>query len=134
MIFELNMRALARLRDDEEFTIKAVAEKFSGTWKQGDNPPDTYLAMGANTIAVEISTLTQYVTNGRQQPRPRASDDAPITYFAAELNLKLHNLIPDSRLASRLFRRPAGRLRVLAVLAAGGGRAFEISWGWRGGE
>ena len=108
------MTAVARLRDDEEFTIKAVAEKFSGTWKLGENPPDAHLAIGANTIAVEITTLTQYVTNGRE-PRPRASDDAPITYLANELNLKLHNLIPDRHSIGLVLTTPISNVRKTAT-------------------
>lgn len=82
------------MKIDEEFVIGAVANQFSGAWKPGENPPDAYLAIGANTIAVEITTLTQHVTDDRGT-RPRASDDAPITVLANYLNLNLAKLIPD---------------------------------------
>src|SRR5271166_3433006 len=63
-IFEA-MRKSARLsssiRDDEEFVITAVAAAFGGSWRHGEDPPDGYLTVGTESIAVEISTLTQHV-------------------------------------------------------------------------
>jgi hypothetical protein len=50
------------LREDEQFAITAVAATFAATWRPGENPPDAYLVLDAKTVAVEISTLTQYVT------------------------------------------------------------------------
>jgi hypothetical protein len=102
------------LRDDEEFTIRAVAEKFSGTWTLGENPPDAYLVIEANTIAVEITTLTQYLTNG-QKPRPRASEDAPITYLAKELNSNLHDAIPDGYSIGLVLSTPISNIRKTAT-------------------
>jgi hypothetical protein len=84
----------AGLRDDEKLVIESVAKEFTGTWKLGENPPDAYLTFNANTIAVEITTLTQHVTDDRCT-RPRASDDAPIYPLVDGLNAKLHDLIPD---------------------------------------
>jgi hypothetical protein len=53
------------LRDDEAFAITSIARAFSGTWRPGENPPDAYLLLGAEIIAVEISTLTQHVTDDK---------------------------------------------------------------------
>ena len=49
------------LRHDEVFVIDAVASVVSGTWKPGEDPPDTYLTFAGETVAVEISTLSQHV-------------------------------------------------------------------------
>ena len=82
------------LRDDEKFVIESVAKEFAGTSRGGENPPDAYLMFNANTVAVEITTLTQHVTDDRGT-RPRASDDAAISPLVDDLNARLHDVIPD---------------------------------------
>ena len=49
------------LRDDEKFCIDAIVKLIGGEWSEGEDPPDAYLKIGNDNIAVEISTLTQYV-------------------------------------------------------------------------
>jgi hypothetical protein len=82
-----------RLRMDEEFVISSVASTFSAAWRPGENPPDAYLSLGKNSVAVEISTLTQYVTD-EQGARPRLSDDLPTAALANALNEEFRELIP----------------------------------------
>jgi len=84
----------APLREDEEFVIASIARNLSATWRPGENPPDAYLMLNAGTVAVEISTLTQHVTDDRGT-RPRLSDDTATTNFANALNDELSHLIPD---------------------------------------
>jgi hypothetical protein len=86
--------SVCQLREDEEFVITSLAAAFSAAWRPGENPPDAYLILGANTVAVEISTLTQYVTDGKGT-RPRLSDDLATAALANALNDELKNLIPD---------------------------------------
>ncbi len=86
--------AVCQLRKDEEFAITSLATAFSGTWRPGENPPDAYLTLRANTVAVEISTLTQYVTDGNGT-RSRLSDDLATAAFANVLDEELKHLIPD---------------------------------------
>jgi hypothetical protein len=76
------------LREDEEFVIKAVADRFDAEWRAGEDPPDAYLTIGAQAIAVEISRLTQHVM-GDDGPRPRLSDDVPTISLADALNDEL---------------------------------------------
>ena len=82
------------LREDETLVITSIATAFSGTWHPGENPPDAYLTFGTDTVAVEISTLTQYVSDNKGT-RPRLSDDLPTAAFANALNEELKHLIPD---------------------------------------
>ena len=89
------MTFLAELRDNEKFVIEFVAKEFGGTWSLGENPPDAYLMLNANTVAVEITILTQHITDDRGNYRSRASDDAAISPLVDDLNAKLHDLIPD---------------------------------------
>jgi hypothetical protein len=72
------------LRSDAEFVIKAVARGLSGSWIPGENRADAYLTLGADTIPVEISTLTQRVTDDCGT-RSRLSDDlATVSWAKAE--------------------------------------------------
>jgi hypothetical protein len=83
-----------QLRSDEEFVISSIAAQFSGTWWLGENPPDAYLQTGDKTIAVEISTLTQHVSDGRGGLKPRLSEDSTAIWLANALNDDLQALVP----------------------------------------
>jgi hypothetical protein len=98
-------RAPTGLREDEEFVIKAVANAFSGTWQPGEDPPDAYLTVGTEVIAVEISTLTQHVTDN-EGTRPRLSDDIPTARLADALNDELQNEIPDGHTIGLVLSSP----------------------------
>jgi hypothetical protein len=104
--FEILMKFPAGLRADEKFVIESVAKEFAGTWGWGvrGKCPDAYLTFNASAIAMEITTLTQYVTDDRGTG-PRASDDAPIDRLVDCLNAKLHDLIP-ARIQLVLFSAP----------------------------
>lgn len=82
-----------KLREDEEFAISSVAEEFSARWRPGENPPDAYLLLECGEVAVEISTLTQHVTDD-SGTHPRISDDMPAVRLANDLNAELSDLIP----------------------------------------
>jgi hypothetical protein len=60
------------MRQDEKFVIESIATAYSGDWKPGEDPPDAYLIVADRPVAVEISTLTQHVTDDRGT-RPRLS-------------------------------------------------------------
>jgi hypothetical protein len=79
--FEVVMTFSAGLPADEKFVIESVDKEFAGIWNVGGDPQDAYLTFNANTIAVEITTLTQ-----DRGTRPRASDDAPIERLVECLN------------------------------------------------
>jgi len=93
------------LREDEEFVITSVASAFSASWRPGENPPDAYLVLGSNEIAVEITTLTQYVTDGRGT-RSRLSDDLATAALANALNAQLKDLIPDGYTIGMVLSSP----------------------------
>lgn len=111
------MTTTLALREDETFAIEAVAKAFAGSWAPGPNPPDAYLTLGARTIAVEISTLTQHVTDARGT-RPRLSDDIVAVKIANELNAELGHLLPDGHTIGLIIRSPiANRRKTQAALA-----------------
>jgi len=99
-----------RMRKDEMFVAEAVASWCRGTYRPGENPPDAYVTMHAETVALEVSTLTQYVTDDRGT-RPRLSDDGPALTLADELDSELTTDIPDGHLIVLTLTSPILKLR-----------------------
>jgi len=62
-----------QLRGDEEFVIGAIANFFSAVWWASEDPPDAYLKVGDQDVAVEISNLMQNRSDGRGGTRSRLS-------------------------------------------------------------
>jgi hypothetical protein len=100
-----------QLRPDEEFVIRSLAAHFSGDWWPGENPPDAYLKVGDAVTAVEISTLTQHVSDGTGGSKPRLSEDATAIWLANELNSELRDNIPDGWLAILVLASPILKAR-----------------------
>ncbi|WP_271611455.1 hypothetical protein [Bradyrhizobium sp. CCBAU 21360] len=98
------------LREDEQFVMTSIARNFSATWRPGENPPDAYLTFDAGSVAVEITTLTQHVTDDRGT-RPRLSDDSATGDFADALNDELGHLIPDGFTIGLVLSSPILELR-----------------------
>ena len=65
------------LRSDELFVINSLASFFDGRWCDEENPPDAYLEVNGERVAVEISTLTQHVSYSKGGMTPRLSEDSP---------------------------------------------------------
>ena len=85
------------MKGNEEFVICAVAAaEFSQSWRPGEDPPDAYLTIGDREIAVEISTLTQYITDKRGR-RPRFSDETFAQDFVRDLKRALSDLVPEGQ-------------------------------------
>jgi len=100
-----------QLRSDEEFVICSLATHFSGDWWPGENPPDAYLKVGEEVTAVEISTLTQHVSDGSGGSKPRLSEDATAIWLANELNSELRDNIPDGWLVILVLASPILKVR-----------------------
>ncbi|QQN66748.1 hypothetical protein JIR23_14205 [Bradyrhizobium diazoefficiens] len=101
----------SQLKPDEQFVIRALAEHLSATWSVGEDPPDSYLTIGAEKVAVEISTLTQHVVSERGGMKPRLSEDSTAFWLADELNGDLLNAIPDERMVILTLRAPILKAR-----------------------
>jgi len=80
------------LNDDEKFVIESLASSLGGSWRPGEDPPDTYLIQGDIEVAIEISTLAQHVTSKHGRPEPRLSQDMGLIRICDELNEELTNL------------------------------------------
>ncbi len=98
------------MRDDEEFVISSVARFYSGTWRPGENPPDAYLDIDGEAIAIEISMLTQHITT-HLGTRERLSDDQTAVRLADNLNIELKDSIPDGKTVGLVLRPPIARFR-----------------------
>lgn len=105
-----------KLRADEEFVISAVASCFSGTWRPGEDPPDAYLELSRETVAVEISTLTQYVDDYQGKLIPRFLQDATALRLIEELNKELCTEIPHGTTVKLALESPLKNKRKLKPL------------------
>jgi len=109
----MNDSTKTKLRPDEQFCIEAVVSSVGGRWSEGEEPPDAYLNTGNERIAVEISTLTQYVTDQNTGSRPRLSGDTTAIRLCNELNHDLKNDIPENRTVLLILSAPIYRARKL---------------------
>lgn len=109
----------SQLRSDEKFVICSVATHFSGTWWDGEDPPDAYLQIADEVTAVEISTLTQHVRDGRGSSKSRLSEDSTAIWLANELNEELKAAIPDGLLVMLTLSSPILKARKVKTRLAG---------------
>jgi hypothetical protein len=93
------------MRTDEIFALKSIAARYSGEWKPGDDPPDGYITFAERVVAVEVSRLTQYVTDDRGT-RPRLSDDTAAIRLANELDAELKGAVPVRRRVMLVLSSP----------------------------
>ena len=83
------------LREDEQFVIKALCASYNGTWRIGEDPPDAYMVLKDNKIAVEISILKQHVVGKSGKSVPRLSQDTGVLRLCDEIDRELKNIIPS---------------------------------------
>jgi hypothetical protein len=101
------------LRPEEQFVISALATKYSAEWRPGDNPPDAQLIFGKETVAVEISMLTQQIVDGDGKFIPRQSQDAEPLRIIEELNDELSAQVPPNITVFIHIKAPISQRRKL---------------------
>ncbi len=79
------------LTKQERAAIEAVARRFSATWEQGSDPPDAYIRVAGNRVAVDIKTLKR--RGNRAKPRLRF--DKVATRLIERLQATLGEIVPD---------------------------------------
>lgn len=104
-IRDTSMPVHLQLNPDEQFVIEALARKFAAVWTAGQNPPDAYLTFDSHMVAVEITTITQRITDD-QGSRPRASDDAVMQPMIDRLNSQLLGVMPKGYSVGLVIRTP----------------------------
>jgi hypothetical protein len=113
------------LRVGEAFIAKALCCAFDAKSRLGEDPPDIYLKDRNGEVAVEISTLAQYIRDEHGE-KPRRSRETPPLRLAEELNndLRSHmtgdshfHLIFTLPLNERRKTKSALRAKMLAMLS-----------------
>jgi hypothetical protein len=99
------------LREDEHFVIEALCAVYDGTWRIGEDPPDAYIALGKDEVAVEVSILTQHVSNKSGKMVPRLSQDSGVLRMCDEINEKFKNVIPSGIYVHLTISVPLNRMR-----------------------
>ena len=85
------------LKPDEQSVIAAVSCAFSAPWRPGENPPDAYICLDGDDVPVEISTLTQLVTDKEAKDGTRAvmGDYIATGALGDDLDRELAPMIPE---------------------------------------
>lgn len=99
------------LREDEQFVIEALCASYGGTWRIGEDPPDAYMSLKENDVAVEISILTQHVVSKTGKSVPRLSQDSGVLHLCDEVNEELKNVIPSGIYIILTISAPINKIR-----------------------
>lgn len=99
------------LREDEKFVIEALCASYGGTWRIGEDPPDAYMSLTKNEVAVEISILTQHVVSKSGKAVPRLSQDTGVLRLCDEINEELKNGIPAGVYVLLTISAPLNKIR-----------------------
>jgi len=99
------------LREDEVFVIESLCSKYGGTYRTGEDPPDAYMSLNDNEIAVEISTLTQHVVDRSGKHVPRLSQDTGVLRLCNELDKELKSSVPPGVYVLVIISSPINKIR-----------------------
>lgn len=99
------------LREDEQFVIEALCASYNGTWRIGEDPPDAYMALKGNEVAVEISILTQHVVGISGKSVPRLSQDSGVLRLCDEIDEELKNIMPSGVYILLTISAPLNKIR-----------------------
>lgn len=99
------------LREDEKFVIEALCASYGGTWRIGEDPPDAYMSLNGDEVAVEISILTQHVVSKSGKSISRLSQDIGVLRLCDEINEELKNDIPSGVYVQLILSSPLNKIR-----------------------
>ncbi|MFH2012652.1 MAG: hypothetical protein ABIJ37_08150 [Pseudomonadota bacterium] len=102
---------VSTLREDEKFVIEALCLSYGGTWRIGEDPPDVYMSLAENEVAVEILILTQHVVSKYGKPVPRLSQDTGVLRLCDEIGEELKNDIPSGVYVILTISSPLNKIR-----------------------
>jgi hypothetical protein len=106
------------LRPDEQFVMDSLRKALSGTSTVGEDPPDAYFTFDEGTVAVEISTLTQYVEDDSGRSISRWSQDHPALSICDEIDKLIGTQIPQGKRVWLVLESPVLKARKLTPLLA----------------
>lgn len=87
---------MRRMKLREKAAIERVANHFSVTLEEGDDPPDAWLTLGGKRIAVEVVTADRPVVSGAVR-KPRLRFDKGALGLVARLQTALNDSVPEDR-------------------------------------
>lgn len=87
---------MVRMKMQEKAAIACVANHFSATSEEGDDPPDAWLVLGRKRIAVEVVTADKPVASGAAR-KPRLRFDKGALGLVARLQTALNDSVPERR-------------------------------------
>lgn len=80
------------MRKQKQAAIEAIARYFSATWEMGENPPDAYLMLARQRIALEVATIKP-----RFVSKPRLRFDRVALGFVRRLQAALSEAVPEGK-------------------------------------
>jgi hypothetical protein len=83
---------MSKLGKQQRAAIEAVAQHFSATWEDGDDPPDAYLTIARKRIAVDVVIMKQRIA-----ATPRLRFDRVALRLVRHLRDTLSASVPDGR-------------------------------------
>ena len=83
------------MKTQERTAIDAVARRLSATWEKGSDPPDAYLMVAGNRVAVDITTLKRRGTDHGNANKPGLRFDKVATRLIERLQATLGGTVPD---------------------------------------
>lgn len=90
-----NGRREGGLNTQEQAAIEAVVEHFSGTWEEGEDPPDAYLVVARQRIAVQVTTVQPRTPEQGRLAKPRLRFDKVALRVLRALQVGLSGSVPD---------------------------------------
>lgn len=88
---------MSKLKKSESAALEAVANHSSGTWENGEQPPDAYVKIGKKKIAVGITAIKQRMIKWDDQAKPRLRFDKVVLWLIGHLQANLHEAVPDGK-------------------------------------
>src|ERR1700730_16037724 len=83
------------LKKQERTAIEAVARRFSAMWEKGNDPPDAYIMVARERVAVDITTLKRRSIGQGTAAKPRLRSDKVATRLIERLQATLGETVPD---------------------------------------
>ena len=99
------------MRSDETFAMNSIVKKFGGSYTGGEDPPDAYLQLNGENIAVEITQLVQQVQNDKGEMVSRHAHDRPAMTLSDELDHQMKNEIPNRKYVFLVLGAPIHNIR-----------------------
>ncbi|MGF1684727.1 hypothetical protein [Photobacterium minamisatsumaniensis] len=101
------------MRPEEIYTFEVLADVYSGSYSEGPNnlPPDGFLSIKHQKIAVEVTRLIQNTIDENCNMKPRLADDAPAYSLIKDIEKSISNKIPPDKCVFIRLPTPISNVR-----------------------